>query len=335
MGTIKIATWNIEHLDHLIKDGISNTLIKRRDAIIQEIRELSADILCVVEGPKGEDAIYAISTELLGGDWKAVLAPDHNYATKGAQWIWFLVKKELYNQASLLPLSTWDTYAGKSWKVHYWGVFEEENHAHYRHPQVLVINWNGFRVEIIGVHCKSKFVNQGKNMWESGGDDQKGFILEALKARIKMTTEVTNIRSYISARFNQTEKPAIFVLGDFNDGPGKEYFENLYLFFDLISNVQGDIFSSDKYLNHALFDFADHLRWTVSFKDFIDPYRDPNILLDHIFFTQGLIDDSLPWKIDEHAGKVEHEIHDLINSTLPKAANTSDHKPVSVIVTTK
>jgi hypothetical protein len=149
-----------------------------------------------------------------------------------------------------------------------------------------------------------------------------------------MTTEATNVRAYLDAKFKQVENPAIFVLGDFNDGPGKEYFENQYLFFDLISNIQGDVFFASRFLNHALFDFPDHLRWSVYFRDFVEPERDPHILLDHILFTQGLVNGSLPWKIDAHAGKVEHEIHDLINASLPASAQTSDHKPVSVKVTT-
>ncbi len=86
-----------------------------------------------------------------------------------------------------------------------------------------------------------------------------------------------------------------------------------YLFFDLLSNIQGDVFFASRFLNHALFDFPDHLRWSVYFKDFVDPVRDPHILLDHILFTQGLVDGKLPWQINAHAGKVEHEIHDLIN----------------------
>jgi hypothetical protein len=75
------------------------------------------------------------------------------------------------------------------------------------------------------------------------------------------------------------------------------------------------------------------LRWTVQFRDFVDPGRDPHILLDHILFTQGLVDGSLPWEVKAHAGKVEHEIHDLTNAALPERAHTSDHKPVSVQVT--
>ena len=335
MNTIKITSWNVEHLDHLSQPNLSITLSKRRDAIIREIQEISADILCIIEGPKTENAIDFFATHLLSGEWLTVKAPDHKYAIQGAQWIWFLIRKQFFPQASLLPVAAWDNYAGASWKVNYWGVKNSGIHKHYRHPQVLCLDKDGFHVEFIGVHCKSKFVNQGKQMWEAGGALKDKFIDEALQARIKMTTEVINIRSYIDARFNQTEKPAIFVLGDFNDGPGKEYFENLYLFFDLVSNIQGYIFNAHKYLNHALFDYSSHLRWTVNFVDFIDPNRDPHILLDHIFFSQDLVDDSLPWRIDAHSGKVEHEIHDLINSTLPKSAKTSDHKPISVVVTVK
>jgi hypothetical protein len=121
-------------------------------------------------------------------------------------------------------------------------------------------------------------------------------------------------------------------MGDLNDGPGKEYFEERYLFFDLLSNIQGDVFFANKYLNHALFDSSAELRWTVNFQDFVDPERDPFILLDHILFTQPLTNGALPWEVKTHAGRVEHEVHDLINASLPASSRTSDHRPVSVNV---
>lgn len=336
MGTIKIVSWNIGHLERLIKETLNNTEQKRKDAIINEIKNLEPDVLCILEGPKGETAIDFISNQWLNGEWVPVKASDGKYSILGDQWIWFLVRKQHKDLVSLLPVETWDVFScGSKWKCHLWGEFEEKTHEHYRHPQVLVLDWKGLRVEIIGLHLKSKFVNSGESMWKAGGQSRQDFIREALKARIKMTTEATNVRAYIDAKFSQVENPAIFVLGDLNDGPGKEYFENNYLFFDLISNLQGEIFFARRYLFHALFDFADELRWSVYFKDFVDSDRDPHILLDHIMFTQGLVNDSLPLRVDSHAGKIEHEIHDLINAPLPKTAKTSDHKPISVIVTTK
>jgi hypothetical protein len=169
-------------------------------------------------------------------------------------------------------------------------------------------------------------------MWQADGERRNEFVEKAIKARIKMTTEATNVRAYLDAKFNQVQSPAVFVLGDLNDGPGKEHFERQYLFFDLMTNVQGSVFQASKFLNHALFDYPDHLRWTARYHDFIEG-EERRILLDHIMFTQPLCDGSLSWKIDSNAGCVEHEIHDLINVTLPNQSKTSDHKPVSCIVT--
>ncbi len=334
MGTIKITSWNVAHLDRLAKDDLGEGERKRRDAVVREIRELSPDVLCLIEGPRGEEGIDRVSNDLLGGEWIAVKAPDGEYATQGSQWIWFLVRERLKDRASLLLVATWDALAGSSWKVHFWGEIEERDHDHYRHPQVLVLDWDGLRVEFVGLHLKSKFVNQeGQSNWKAGGAKREEYIRGALTARIKMATEATNVRAYIDAKFGQVPNPAIFVMGDLNDGPGRELFEEQYLFFDLVSNVQGDVFWARRFLNHALFDFPGDLRWSVLFKDFVQPERDPHILLDHILFTQGLVDGSLPWKIGPGAGKVEHEVHDLINATLRRNEKTSDHKPVSVEVT--
>jgi hypothetical protein len=45
----------------------------------------------------------------------------------------------------------------------------------------------------------------------------------------------------IDHRFQQEPAPVLFLLGDLNDGPGKEFFERPFLFFDLLNNVQGDV----------------------------------------------------------------------------------------------
>ncbi len=334
MSAIKVVSWNICNLGRLIKPELSSILQTRKDSIIKEIDELNPDILCVLEGPKGEGGIDTFSSEWLKGEYVPVKSPDGDYSTLGDQWTWFLVRKNIAEFSSLLPNETWDSFAGGKWKYHLWGEFEEKDHSHYRHPQVLVLDWDGVRVEFIGLHLKSKFINNGQKQWEAGGETRNGFVKEALTNRIKMATEATNVRAYIDAKFMQVEKPALFVMGDLNDGPGKEYFESNYLFFDLLSNIQGDVFFANRYLYHALFDFSERLRWSTEFDDFVTGEKNQHILLDHILFTQGLVDGSVPLKIDAHAGKVEHVVHDLINAKLKSSSKTSDHKPVSVIVKT-
>lgn len=330
--SLKITSWNVEWLDKIWGEQIDYKKEKRLQAIRQEILELDSDVLCMLESVKGEEKIKSFCSEFLEGKYQPVLANLNDYKLNGRQWIWFLVKPELSDFVELLSTNIYDEFAGASWDVNYWGNFESTKHRHYRHPQVLILNWQNTRIELIGLHTKSKFVSGGKSAWNSGDIKKNEFIKDAIKARIKMTTEISNVRNYIDKKFEQVSNPAILVMGDLNDGPGKEYIEKQYIFFDLLSNLQGDIFSAKKFLNHALFDFPENLRWSVYFKDFIDPNRNPNILLDHILFTQSFVNNSLSIKINKKAGFVEHEVHDLINANNPKYANTSDHKPISVII---
>lgn len=333
---LKITCWNIAHMSRLFETGGDASAQakrdRRREAIATEIAEIDADILCLLEGPASAQHMRDFCATDLNGAWSLVEAADGDYSTLGAQWIWFIVKTSLANASSLLPVTTYKEFAGASWKVHYWGDFDESTHKHYRHPQTLVVEWMGERIEFIGLHLKSKFVQRGQSDWNAGGAKRENFIRHAIKARIKLTTEATNVRNYIDRKFAQRADPCIFVMGDLNDGPGKEFFENRFLFFDLLSNIQGDVFFARQFLNHALFDFDGDLRWTVHFEDFIDPDRNPHILLDHILFTQPLVDGSKPFKINQGAGMVEHEIHELVNAQLPKYAHTSDHRPVSVLL---
>ena len=339
MGQIKITSWNIEKLDGLLQPSSNATKQRHKQsrlaAIACQIREMSPDILCVVEGPT-DSRIDKFTQDVLEEKYVAIKALDNEYGIRGAQWVWFLVKPELEPYCELLPTQVWDTFTSEKWQVHYWGDHSVTTHKHYRHPQVLVLNWQGQRVELIGLHLKSKIVSRNQEqMWNSGGADRETFIEKAVKARIKLATEATNVRAYIDAKFKQIENPAIFVMGDMNDGPGKEHFEKHYLFFDLLSNIQGDVFFARKFLNHALFDFNESLRWSVQFDDFVDPTRKPEILLDHILFTQSLVDSTVNLQVKSGSGFVEHEITELINSQNYKYAHTSDHRPVSVIVETE
>jgi len=331
MRKLKVTCWNIKHMKRLIQPNLSDNNLKRRDGVRDQLLQMNPDILCIIEGPNSEIDIDTFTRNVLNDTYSAVKSENGEYGIKGTQWMWFLVKNELLNNCSLLPIDTWYEFtSGKNWEVNYWGHFEKETHSHYRLPQVLIMDIDGQRVEFINVHFKSKYVNSGQSDWNAGGERRETFIKNALKARIKMTTEATDVRRYIDTKFEQVENPAIFVLGDMNDGPGKEFFENQFLFFDLISNIQGDIFSADKFLNHGLFDFSNSLRWSAEFDDFVTGENNKKILLDHIMFTQSLVNWQLNVTVEPNSGYIEHEIHDLVNSLLNSRQKTSDHKPVSI-----
>jgi endonuclease/exonuclease/phosphatase family metal-dependent hydrolase len=229
----------------------------------------------------------------------------------------------------------------------------DRKHSHYRHPQVLVCEVSGRRVDFIGLHLKSKFAHAA---YESAGRLRRQKKLAraevtlvqaveqaAVSARIRLATEVVNVRYYIDNRFRNEPDPPIFVLGDLNDGPGKEYFERRYLFQDLIGGLQGEVFFARRFLNHALFDYGprdgDNHRWTVRFRDPWDPMRPEEILLDHIAFTQSVSGpDALErtgLRVPPKAGRVEHEIHNAVNAVFEGSEDfTSDHRPVTLDIQT-
>jgi hypothetical protein len=355
---LKITTWNLEHASELVVANPSADVLSRRQRIKQTIESINPDILCIQEGPKGEKGIDDFSKKvldqkylpvLLRKDGEALGKHDKDYSTDGQQWIWFLVKADLLKNCRLQLPSVWDSFIKTNqstvgsttnqppidqWPVHFWGEEQSTLHGHYRHPQVLIYNLgNGYEIELIGVHLKSK-INQ-EPITRDANDELTGeYLKEALKARVELATEACNIRQYIAAKFQQNESPGILVMGDCNDGPGKDLFEDKYLFFDLISNLQGDVMISERFFNHALFDFATTLRWTTKYRDdtvkpAIPASKNP-LLIDHVLISQSLCRGQLPIVANEKAGKVEHEAYERYNAGSKESTRSSDHRPVTL-----
>lgn len=338
----KLTTWNLEHSHRLITENPSGEIIERRRRVRDTIESMNPDILCIQEGPQGEQAIDGFCTQVLDRQWVPVLlreegealgARDEEYQIDGSQWIWFLVRPELISKSRLQPPDTWQSFTVmKTWKVNYWGQEKPSKHSHFRHPQVMVFGiGSGQEIEFIGVHLKSK-INKKQIKRDEDGNLVGEFVKEAIKARIKLATEARNIRHYIDAKFNQLAQPGLVVLGDCNDGPGdRDYFENQYMFFDLIGNLQGEVLIAERFFNHALFDFPGHLRWSAKYQDKIRkiPAAQNPLLLDHILISQPLCRGQLQLIVNENAGKVEHEAFERFNAGATSQTRTSDHRPVS------
>lgn len=374
MKTVKLTAWNIEHLGRPL-NNLSNLQNQDRLKLIsKQILWMNPDIICVSEAPADPRLIQAwldlpIENGGLNGLYKVAMientleklnVPNRSalqnigklYETRGNQWIWFILKNDIYetNFVRVQEPSVWQTFTGlKSWTVHYWGNFTAEQHRHFRHPQSIILNFSGYEVEVIGVHLKSKINKNRQFVDETRSELTEEYVVEALKARVKLATEAFDIRRYIDQRFEMEENPRIMVCGDLNDGPGREFFERKYLFFDLLSNVQGDVFFASKFLNHALFDYAQNLRWTTQFNDRIERwalenfkgYNQPSSsidntrlqLIDHILFTQEFVNkESKGPKVFSKSGYVEHVAHNRVNS-MNSRLRTSDHRPLSVGIT--
>lgn len=341
---LKLTSWNIKDSTDLIGTNLSAVDIDRRNRVRNTIVEIDPDILCMIEGPKGESAVTSFANDVLAGNWVPILlqgsndqlgARDDDYLVKGSQWIWFLVKADLAAQCRLQEPAVWREYVGaKTWKVHYWGDLRPSRHSHYRHPQVLIVETDqGEELEIVGLHLKSK-INRKPITRDQQGNIVGAYLEVALKARVKLASEARDVRAYFNKRFDQNPDPAIIVMGDVNDGVGQDYFESLYLFFDLISNLQGNVMNAERFLNHALFDFPGDLRWSAKYPDKIKKLsaRENPLLIDHILMTQALVRDRFPLRANARAGSVEHEAFDRGNVGASAKRRTSDHRPVSVVL---
>lgn len=378
MERLVVSTWNIRHADKLVTalaaadPKVRRKAEVRRDAIREEIAGLGADVLCICEGPLGEERAVAFFADV---------APDHRLITRGgdreaygmkgnsrngAQWIWFLIRDIPALSGQLQHLDRWRRYTapaygadaapGGGWMVSYpeWvpaaggaaGALNyriPQAHGHWRHPQVLqlTIAHDGRQdfLELIGCHLKSKYDN---DLRVEGDPADRDFFADypqmvgiLIETRVKLSTEAADIRHYIEARFAEDTGAAIVVLGDLNDGPGKERIERRFLYHDMVGALQGDVFFARQFLNHALFDAPDDERWTAYFEDATDPGRNPRQLLDHILFTQSMttsaVERPFPYVGLKRAGRVEHELHHRIASARPRHAETSDHKPVTMV----
>ncbi len=180
--------------------------------------------------------------------------------------------------------------------VHYWGKLQSSKHSHWRHPQTLIMKISGIELEFIGGHLKSK-INTMQPIDEAG-KLMADFVDEALRARVRLVTEASDIRRYIERKFEQEANPRVFVCGDMNDGPGRGYFE-----------PGADALPSEP----------------------VNPTRFQ--LIDHILFTQSLVGKNASPRVKAHAGLIEHTIHQRNNALLTNVNRTSDHVPESVHIT--
>ncbi|WP_186397045.1 endonuclease/exonuclease/phosphatase family protein [Stappia sp. TSB10GB4] len=368
MLSFKFTCWNIEHADKLIDALADGTATKRqraearREAIAEEIARIDPDILLVGEGPNGEDRARGFFEQVApgyrlvtrGSSERRDYGMQGTDAATGRQWLWFLVRRGAPIEADLLHLDRWRAltdaasggeHRGGRWQVSFpkyvGGSLQfdiDGNHMHWRHPQVLLAAIDGHRFEIIGAHLKSKYTQvrgTGDVSDAAFFANNPQLVAELIKARTKITTECADIRHYIDARFEADASAPIIVAGDLNDGPGKERIERRFLYHDLISTLQGEIFFARRFLNHALFDAPEDERWSVFFRDALDPGRSPHILLDHILFSQSFTGNRqvtpFAYRARQGGGLVEHALHHAVTGPRPAYAMTSDHKPVSMV----
>jgi len=261
---MKIANWNIEWMNHWfsggsgpaalrpsgeIPGGVSDVeaLCARVAAVIAGLR---ADVLTLQEGPSRREEMALFVDQFLNSAYAV-----HGPSGKGAQKLYVLVRQNGAAQgAQLIPAAAPLDLSG-SWEVDIDGNLALQPYAFTREPLVLEVTDAGSarRVRIINVHLKSKFVRDGERMWRDPARKQE-FIREALLARRRISAEAMRLRAYLDALLDEDIGRAVVVCGDYNDGPGSDFFEQHYLTHNLVAAIAGNPFEPPFMLRHGFID---------------------------------------------------------------------------------
>jgi len=185
-------------------------------------------------------------------------------------------------------------------------------------------------IYFIALHTKSKYVQQGQQMWNYRNPaTQMEYIKKSVANRRRIAAECIRTRKCIDdIIFGDTEKDAfVLVAGDFNDGPGMDFFEEYYLLGDSVESLMGSVFQKKKLLAAAILEHAPlHHRYTCVFDDFVDDVKEKKVLLDQIFISQSLD------KLIVQCG-IAHDIFNKYSAPPEKIQHKrddhpSDHRPV-------
>ena len=196
-----------------------------------------------------------------------------------------------------------------------------------RTPLVVDLVIGDQPLQLVVAHTKSNFINMGRELWENPATRQ-AFIVEALTNRRRISAEGMRIRRYLDAPPRRRRRTApIIVLGDLNDGPGLDYFEERYLTHNVTDIVVGSAFRPEWQFTHAQHDVPAAQRYTAVFEDFIPTREVRRLLLDHILLSPGLEPHRVPG-----SGAIRHAEYDaqVVDGGVRRQDRPCDHRPVTV-----
>lgn len=332
---VKLVNWNIEWMNNWFVPISAGAPAWRDDdpnmtpegtpsaaaRAAQVINALSPDAIAIQEGPSREGEMRLFCDACLSDEWD-IIGPSGS----GAQKLYLLVRRSgrietarrIWPDQGPLDLSL-------SWPVDTTGDLVVEGYQFTREPLTVEITVSGRQMLLVNLHSKSKYIHGGRGLWDNEATRPQ-FIAQAVRNRRRIAAELMRVRQWLDAVLEADAEARIAVLGDMNDGPGVDFFEEHYLINNVVAIISGNPFNPRRMLRHAFIDRELKERnFTARFDDFIDNIRDRPLLLDHI-----LLSPSLYWGGLRNA-RIEHEAFEA--ATGPgngRHDRPSDHRPQSV-----
>jgi hypothetical protein len=190
-------------------------------------------------------------------------------------------------------------------------------------------------MEVLVAHLKSNFINQGERMWRDPAQRAQ-FVRSALQNRRRIANEGMRMRQYLDARLDADPESAIVVLGDFNDGPGRDLFEQQYLAHNVTDLLIGSPYRPETLFAHALVDEPADRRFSAVFDDFVTEEPQKRLLLDHVVLSPAMAAGAAPVRKVDRSGRVEHDAWAgrRTGDGSRRDERATDHRPATVVVET-
>lgn len=342
---IKIATFNVEWMVNLFKNGTPDLLTKPSKTtpglgakptdpqgvatrIASVITEVDADILGICEGPPLKTQMQTFVTQKLGGEYDVYSMED------GPQSVHVLVHKRL-NGISVSQLPKSDAVFARlrtSRLYHKFGNVRLAQKSRFtRLPVVLRLEWKGKVTEIMALHTKSKISDLRKARdWEK---KTKALVISAINSRQKLSIEVNVIRKYIAHRLYSQAAQSVIVMGDLNDGIARDVVDDTYLLHSIVHELRGAFHHETALMRHVLTPKQLQKKsyaWTVEFRDATNQGERTRVLLDHMLYSPNCHDGGNVCFVRD-SGQIEHAAFDkyVLRSGKTRDERPSDHRPLS------
>lgn len=344
MPTIKMVSFNMEwmndwftsdaepaaFLSSFTRDGHTSDTDETAGRAADTIREINPDILAVQEGPSRPEEMALFIKKYLSDGGTPIyqfILNDSGRSQKPA----ILYKPIAVDSLTLTPHADITTLIDE-WQADVDGDEHLDAYQFTRLPLVLNARIGGHFLQLIVLHTKSNFVNRGRSLWENPATRQD-YVHEALRSRKRNSAEAMRVRQYVDAFLKTDPAGRIIILGDLNDGPGMDYFEEKYLTHNTVDVLVGSAFEPELIFYHAQHDLEATNRYTAVFDDFVTGETNKHMFLDHILLSPSLSGSGGLRRV-KGSGMIHHneyESHTVDNGRF-RENRPSDHRPVSVIL---
>jgi endonuclease/exonuclease/phosphatase family metal-dependent hydrolase len=313
------------------RDGDTGVTGEAAGRLARLIRSIDADVVALVEAPSRAAELSLFIKEYLtesgAAQYDFVLGD-----SGGSQKLALLFKPD--TAAFGLTPSTEAATLLEPWQADVDGAAVLVEYRFTRTPLSCRADIAGTRLEVLVAHLKSNFINRGRAMWEDPARHLE-FVRSALRNRRRIASEAMRIRRYLEDRLDADPRAAVVVLGDLNDGPGRDYFEEVYLAHNVTDVLVGSPYRPERLFTHAQADEPEDRRYSAVFDDFVtgDPKR--HLLLDHILLSPAMTSAGSPLSKRPGSGRIEHDAWaaQLTGQGDRRDQRATDHRPATVVLT--